>query len=183
MSEITKKKILNTTKKSTENTTKRTSSKVNYSREPKISKPIGQEGTFAAKEERKPRSKVLGTSNLKKYPKLGSGKRSPGEEKSIRIVFLGGLNQIGKNIMAIECDGEIIIVDCGMSFPDGEMLGVDLVIPDFSYLESNRERIKGLVITHGHEDHIGSIPYLLRKVNVPIYATPLTIGLIGNKLK
>lgn len=104
-------------------------------------------------------------------------------ENSVRIVFLGGLNQIGKNIMAIECNEDIIIVDCGMSFPDGEMLGVDLVIPDFSYLESNRERIKGLVITHGHEDHIGSIPYLLRKINVPIYATPLTVGLITGKLK
>ncbi len=104
-------------------------------------------------------------------------------ENSVRIVFLGGLNQIGKNIMAIECNDDIIIVDCGMSFPDGEMLGVDLVIPDFSYLESNRERIKGLVITHGHEDHIGSIPYLLRKINVPIYATPLTVGLITSKLK
>lgn len=104
-------------------------------------------------------------------------------ENSVRIVFLGGLNQIGKNIMAIECNDDIIIVDCGMSFPDGEMLGVDLVIPDFSYLETNRERIKGLVITHGHEDHIGSIPYLLRKINVPIYATPLTVGLITSKLK
>ena len=109
--------------------------------------------------------------------------KKPASENSIRIVFLGGLNQIGKNIMAIECNDDIIIVDCGMSFPDGEMLGVDLVIPDFSYLETNRERIKGLVITHGHEDHIGSIPYLLRKINIPIYATPLTVGLITSKLK
>lgn len=109
--------------------------------------------------------------------------KKPASENSVRIVFLGGLNQIGKNIMAIECNDDIIIVDCGMSFPDGEMLGVDLVIPDFSYLETNRERIKGLVITHGHEDHIGSIPYLLRKINVPIYATPLTVGLITSKLK
>ena len=104
-------------------------------------------------------------------------------KRSFKIAFLGGLNQIGKNITVFECGNDIIIVDCGMSFPDNEMLGVDLVIPDFSYLESNRSRIRGLVITHGHEDHIGAIPYLLNKINVPIYATPLTIGLISSKLK
>ncbi len=102
---------------------------------------------------------------------------------AMKVVFLGGLNQIGKNITAFECGNDIIIVDCGMSFPDGEMLGIDLVIPDFSYLESNKERIRGLVVTHGHEDHIGAIPYLLSKINVPIYGTPLTIGLVSGKLK
>ena len=101
----------------------------------------------------------------------------------MKIVFLGGLNQIGKNITAFEFGDDIIILDCGMAFPDGEMLGVDLVIPDFSYLEANREKIRGLVITHGHEDHIGAVPYLLNRVNVPIYGTALTMGLISSKLK
>ncbi|MDR2074114.1 MAG: ribonuclease J [Oscillospiraceae bacterium] len=101
----------------------------------------------------------------------------------IKIIFLGGLNQIGKNMTAFEFEQNIIIVDCGMAFPDGEMLGVDLVIPDFTYLEQNKEKIKGLVVTHGHEDHIGSIPYLLKKINIPIYSAPLTIGLISAKLK
>jgi ribonuclease J len=106
-----------------------------------------------------------------------------GNVPSIKVIFLGGLNQIGKNITAFECGEDIIIVDCGMAFPDGEMLGVDLVIPDFTWLEQNKERIRGLIVTHGHEDHIGSVPYLLKKIDIPIYATLLSIGLIGAKLK
>ncbi len=105
------------------------------------------------------------------------------DKPNMKVIFLGGLNQIGKNITLFEFGDDIIILDCGMAFPDGEMLGIDLVIPDFSYLESNRERIRGLVITHGHEDHIGAVPYLLNKVNIPIYGTALTIGLLSSKLK
>lgn len=102
--------------------------------------------------------------------------------EKIRIVPLGGLGEIGKNMTVFECREDKFIIDCGLSFPDSEMFGVDLVIPDFSYVIENKDSIKGIVITHGHEDHIGSLPYLLRDVNFPIYATPLTKGLIENKL-
>ena len=101
----------------------------------------------------------------------------------LRIIPLGGLGEIGKNITLYEYDGDMILVDCGMSFPDEETPGIDIVIPDFSYILENKDKIKGLVVTHGHEDHIGAIPYLLRNLNVPIYATRLTIGLIEGKLK
>lgn len=104
-------------------------------------------------------------------------------EHSVKIMFLGGLNEIGKNITLFECDNDMFLLDCGMAFPDGEMLGVDLVIPDFTYIERNRDKIKGIVLTHGHEDHIGALPYLLRKVNFPVYGTPLTLGLVESKLK
>ena len=102
--------------------------------------------------------------------------------KPIRIIPLGGLGEIGKNITLYDYDGDMILVDCGMSFPDEETPGVDAVIPDFTYILENREKIKGLVVTHGHEDHIGGIPYLLRELNLPVFATRLTIGLIESKL-
>ena len=101
----------------------------------------------------------------------------------VKISFLGGLNEIGKNITVVECQDDMILIDCGMAFPDGDMLGVDLVIPDFSYIEQNQERVRGIVLTHGHEDHIGGLPFLLSKVNVPLYGTPLTLGLVENKLR
>lgn len=101
----------------------------------------------------------------------------------LRIIPLGGLEQIGMNITAFEYEDSIVVVDCGLSFPEDDMLGIDLVIPDVTYLKDNIDKVKGFVITHGHEDHIGALPYVLREVNVPIYATKLTIGLIDNKLK
>ncbi len=101
----------------------------------------------------------------------------------VKIIPLGGMEQIGMNITAFECEDSIIIVDCGLAFPTDDMLGIDLVIPDVSYLKQNIDRVKGFVITHGHEDHIGALPYILRDINVPVYGTKLTIALIENKLK
>lgn len=101
----------------------------------------------------------------------------------VKIIPLGGMEQIGMNITAFECEDSIIVVDCGLAFPTDDMLGIDLVIPDVSYLKQNIEKVKGFVITHGHEDHIGALPYILKEINVPVYGTKLTIGLIENKLK
>lgn len=104
-------------------------------------------------------------------------------KSKLKIIPLGGLNEIGKNMTVFEYGNDIMILDCGMAFPDEQMPGIDFVIPDFSYLEKNREKLRGLVITHGHEDHIGAIPYLLSEYNMPIYGTNLTLGLVQNKLK
>ena len=98
----------------------------------------------------------------------------------IHIYPLGGLGEVGKNMTVYECNGDMIIVDCGLVFPDSEMFGVDMVIPDFTFVVQNKDKIKGLLITHGHEDHIGSIPYLLQKFSLPVYGTRLTCGLIKN---
>ncbi len=105
------------------------------------------------------------------------------EKAKIKIAFLGGINEIGKNITVFEFEDDLILLDCGLAFPDAEMFGVDLVLPDFSYVEKNADRIKGIIVSHGHEDHIGGLPYLLKTIKAPVYATKLTIGLIKGKLK
>ena len=105
------------------------------------------------------------------------------KKQNLKIIPLGGLEEIGKNITVFEYGNDIVVLDCGMAFPDEEMPGVDIVIPDFAYLEKNQEKIRAVVLTHGHEDHIGALPYFLSKINVPVYGTRLTIGLVLNKLK
>ena len=126
-------------------------------------------------------------SSLKELPREKALKKvteKVGFKKSrLKIIPLGGLHEVGKNITVFQYDNEMIVVDCGLSFPEDDMLGVDLVIPDITYIIKNQEKLKGMVITHGHEDHIGSVPYFLKQVNTPIYGTRLTLGLIKNKLE
>ena len=104
------------------------------------------------------------------------------KKEKIRVIPLGGVNEIGKNMTVIEYKNEIVVIDCGLAFPEDEMLGIDLVIPDVSYLLKNKDKIRGIVLTHGHEDHIGALPYILKQVNVPVYGTRLTLGIVGTKL-
>lgn len=115
----------------------------------------------------------------KNFDRNNAVKKTP----SVKIIPLGGLDQIGMNITAIEYEDTIVVIDCGLAFPEEDMLGIDLVIPDVSYLKENEDKVKGLVVTHGHEDHIGAIPYIEKELNMPIYATKLTVGLIDNKLR
>ena len=125
-----------------------------------------------------------------KTPKASAGSQptqrrrsSKGPSPVLKVIPLGGLEEIGKNLTVYECGNDIILIDCGMSFPDEDMPGIDIVIPDFTYIVKNKDRVRGLFVTHGHEDHIGAIPYLLKEMDVPIYGTRLTIGLIEGKLK
>ena len=116
-------------------------------------------------------------------PAKNNRNNEPQRKTPVKIIPLGGLNEIGKNFTCIECSNDMFIIDCGLAFPDSEMLGVDIVIPDFSYVEQNMNKLRGVVLTHGHEDHIGGLPYFLKKFNVPVYGTRLTLGLLEGKLK
>lgn len=148
--------------------------------------------TKTTKTEKRAEKKVGNTSERKTekytYSKLEKPvekryEKRPAKKPKIKIIPLGGLEQIGMNITAFEYEDSIVVVDCGLSFPEDDMLGIDLVIPDITYLKENAHKVKGLVITHGHEDHIGAIPFVEKELNVPIYATKLTMGIIENKLK
>ncbi len=131
-----------------------------------------------------PARKTAGRRSYRSYGKIKSAPgKSKAEPKPIKVSFLGGLNEVGKNMTLFEYGEDMFLVDCGLAFPDQDMLGVDLVLPDFTYVERNADRIRGIVITHGHEDHIGGLPYLLKVLNVPVYGTKLTIGLIQGKLR
>lgn len=120
--------------------------------------------------------------SLNRYESFKTGKKMK-KQSSVKVMFLGGINEIGKNLTLFECNDEMIIVDCGMSFPDADMPGIDYVLPDITYIERNKDKVKAIFITHAHEDHIGGLPYLLKSVNIPVYCTCLTAGLIAGKLK
>ena len=131
-----------------------------------------------------PAKKTAGRRSYRSYGKIKPAPgKSKAEPKPIKVSFLGGLNEVGKNMTLFEYGEDMFLVDCGLAFPDQDMLGVDLVLPDFTYVERNADRIRGIVITHAHEDHIGGLPYLLKVLNVPVYGTKLTIGLIQGKLR
>ncbi|NMA83260.1 MAG: ribonuclease J [Epulopiscium sp.] len=125
---------------------------------------------------------IKGNTNARRKNNNG-GANLATKKGNLKIIPLGGLDNIGKNITAFEYNNEIVVIDCGIAFPEDDMLGIDLVIPDVTYLKRNVEKVKGIVLTHGHEDHIGALPYVLREINVPIFGTRLTIGLVENKLR
>lgn len=166
------------TSKNTKNTTTKRSTSAS-------TKKVSSKSTPKAVKSTKGRKTVTNTANSRSKitsKKSTSKKTQKKALPKLRIFSLGGLNEIGKNITVLECGNDIIVVDCGIGFPDDDMLGVDIVIPSFEYLEANADKIRGVFITHGHEDHIGAIPYLIQAINIPIYATKLTLGILESKL-
>lgn len=184
---------------SDENTTKKNAhSNVSENVKPsdKVTPPVSKPHVARAKTQQKHKTTVNTESTalspaskaepVVKQPRPHTTHKAPKDtikKNGLKIIPLGGLNEIGKNFTVFEYANDIFIVDCGLAFPDSEMPGVDIVLPDYSYVEKNKDKVRGIVVTHGHEDHIGGIPYFLKKVNVPVYATRLTIGLIEGKLK
>lgn len=151
-------------------------------------KPYDKKREFKKGEFRRPRvqRKNSAVPAVKSEQREKTGHEKPKREvrrTPVRIIPLGGLNEIGKNMTVIECCNDMFIIDCGMAFPDAEMPGVDIVLPDFTYVEKNKEKLRGIVLTHGHEDHIGGLAYFLKKINVPVYGTKLTLGLVEGKLR
>ncbi|MBR3754578.1 MAG: ribonuclease J, partial [Clostridia bacterium] len=150
----------------------------------KQEKPVKQEKPAKQPKQTPPRKQTKKKTEKNQSKQNKQNKQNkPVSNTPVHIAFLGGLNEVGKNMTLYEYNGSMFLVDCGLAFPEPDLLGVDLVLPDFSYVEKNIDRIKGIVVTHGHEDHIGGLAYLLKTANIPIYSTKLTIGLIQGKLK